>query len=368
MIDINNIKKSSLFQKINFDNSMISVNVCDITEHPIHFHSVLEIVFVIKGSIVVKSSCTDFNLISGEYMFINGFEYHSIKKNSDEAVIAYLHFSQDESGTVPLLLYDIDNLKKDSKAYHNVKENLINIISAVMDNNRDTNKLNTYVQNTIKDIYTNLQYATYSILGDKNEFGDSELQVNRLNDILDYLYLHYDENITLGSVAATFGLSKYYLAHILKKGYGKSFIELLNMVRVDRSEFYLLDNDMTISQVCGEVGFSSQNYFTRCFKEYFGCTPLQYRKKYKKETLKYKNFVEKEYFPDMLDLNIFGAVKFKNTQENMLKVLLQCEKPLISVTKETGNQIFSERINIGDNDTIELDFDCDALTIVIRRS
>lgn len=367
MIDINTTKKSSLFQKINFDNNMISVNVCNITEHPIHFHSVLEIVFVIKGSVVVRSSCTDFNLIAGEYIFINGFEFHSIKTNSDGAVIAYLHFNQDENGTVPLLLYNIDNLKKDSKSYHNVKKNIINIISAVTDKNGTACKLDVYVQNMIKDIYANLKYAAYNILGDKNEYGDSELQVNRLNDILDYLYLHYDENITLGLVADTFGLSKYYLAHILKKGYGKSFIELLNMVRVDRSEFYILDNDMTISQVCNEVGFSSQNYFTKSFREYFGYTPLQYRKKYKKETLKYKNFVEKEYSPDMLDLNIFGAVKFKNTQENMLKVLLQCEQPLISVTKETGNQIFSERINIGDNDTIELDFDCDALTIVIRR-
>lgn len=41
-------------------------------------------------------------------------------------------------------------------------------------------------------------------------------------------------------------------------------------------------------QICQDVGFSSYQYFVKQFKEFFYMTPMQYRKKYQKETIKYR--------------------------------------------------------------------------------
>lgn len=367
MIDSNLYKKSDLFHKIEFDNSMVSVNISKVVEHPIHLHDVLEIIFILKGSVEVKSAYKTFTLIKGEYILINYFELHSIKKTSNEAVIAYLHFSQNDNDTVPLLIDDIDMLKKDNTAYYCIKENIINIINASIKSSDNTNKLNVYVQDTIKNLYTNLQYATYNILGDKNEYDEKELHVSRLSDILDYLYIHYDENLTLDYVSEKFNISRYYLAHILKKGYGRSFIELLNMVRVDRSEFHILNNNTSISHICNEVGFSSQNYFTKCFKDYFGCTPLQYRKLYKKETLKYKNFEENEYVIDTSNQELIDIINSENKNEKLLRILLGQEDARISIMKEFGNHSSSKILSVSDGNVLDLEFDCDTMTIVIKK-
>ena len=37
---------------------------------------------------------------------------------------------------------------------------------------------------------------------------------------------------------------------------------------------------MSITEISEEIGFSHVRYYNKNFKLYFGCTPLQYRKKY----------------------------------------------------------------------------------------
>lgn len=60
---------------------------------------------------------------------------------------------------------------------------------------------------------------------------------------------------------------------------GYSFTDLINLTRVEESIKLLLDSDMSISEISEEIGFSHVRYYNKNFKVYYGCTPLQYRKK-----------------------------------------------------------------------------------------
>jgi len=44
----------------------------------------------------------------------------------------------------------------------------------------------------------------------------------------------------------------------------------------------LLQNGTQIGRIALDVGFSSQTYFGRCFKESFNCTPKQYQQQFTK--------------------------------------------------------------------------------------
>ena len=44
----------------------------------------------------------------------------------------------------------------------------------------------------------------------------------------------------------------------------------------------LLQNGSKIGRIALDVGFSSQTYFGRCFKESFDCTPKQYQQQFTK--------------------------------------------------------------------------------------
>ena len=45
----------------------------------------------------------------------------------------------------------------------------------------------------------------------------------------------------------------------------------------------MLKNGTQIGIVAFDVGFSSQTYFGRCFKDAFNCTPKQYQQKIREE-------------------------------------------------------------------------------------
>lgn len=41
----------------------------------------------------------------------------------------------------------------------------------------------------------------------------------------------------------------------------------------------LRTTDMTVTEICYEVGFNGPSYFSESFRKAFGCSPLEYRKK-----------------------------------------------------------------------------------------
>nr|WP_144364801.1 helix-turn-helix domain-containing protein [Lacrimispora amygdalina] len=48
--------------------------------------------------------------------------------------------------------------------------------------------------------------------------------------------------------------------------------------RIIKSREFPEDPSLTIAEIAQNTGFSSQSYFTNCFKRIFGCTPNKYRK------------------------------------------------------------------------------------------
>ena len=102
---------------------------------------------------------------------------------------------------------------------------------------------------------------------------------NLLYRMFSYVEERYAEECTLGGMAEQLGYDYSYLSRYFKKAVGISFNEYVNHYRLSQS-CYLLDNsDRPILQCAMESGFSSIRSFNRNFKEQFGITPVQYRKK-----------------------------------------------------------------------------------------
>ena len=46
---------------------------------------------------------------------------------------------------------------------------------------------------------------------------------------------------------------------------------------MQKAKFFLINDDLTISEIAFKVGFSSQAYFSTVFKSKFGVTPSEYK-------------------------------------------------------------------------------------------
>ena len=139
-----------------------------------------------------------------------------------------------------------------------------------------------YVKNleTIEDIKVWLVkqlVALASKINLKNEKKDRKI----IEDIKRYVEKHIESKLTLKDVADHFSFSPNYLGYLFKEATNENFSDFLIKVRMERACQYLLDPQMKIYEICDRVGYKNILYFNRQFKDYYGTTPTDYRKRNK---------------------------------------------------------------------------------------
>ena len=107
----------------------------------------------------------------------------------------------------------------------------------------------------------------------------SQKYIDRLRVVLDYVEENYREPLTLQGVADHFSVSMEYLARILKKYTGNTFKTHLNQVRVSKAFRDLLETDYSVLEIAMRNGFSDTRSLINVFRDTYGMTPSQYRKK-----------------------------------------------------------------------------------------
>ena len=89
---------------------------------------------------------------------------------------------------------------------------------------------------------------------------------------------HYmTEEISLNTVAISVGMSPSYFSSIFSKEAGKTFVEDLTEVRIEKAKEFLMCSSMKTSEIGYEVGYKDPHYFSYIFKKVQGCSPKEYR-------------------------------------------------------------------------------------------
>lgn len=99
-----------------------------------------------------------------------------------------------------------------------------------------------------------------------------------LRRITEYINDNFCDSISLDTIAATTGLSRYYVSHLFKELLNTTFVNYVNELRLTRSAMLLTTTDTPIIEIAGMSGFNNISNFNRAFKMYFGTTPSKYRK------------------------------------------------------------------------------------------
>lgn len=102
-------------------------------------------------------------------------------------------------------------------------------------------------------------------------------KVSQIRPAINYIDANYNKPVTLADVARASHLSVSRLAHIFKEQMGITIIDYLTSVRIERAKELLLATDQNCTEICFEVGYNNQSYFTRSFKGFVGMTPRQFR-------------------------------------------------------------------------------------------
>ena len=110
-----------------------------------------------------------------------------------------------------------------------------------------------------------------------------DANLNRLHPvvtkIINYINIHYAEDITLEFISEMFHFNNSYISRIFHNAVGMSFKQYLMFVRIEKaSKILSVDFDRTIHEIAYKCGFNDSNYFSVCFKKLKNYTPIEYRK------------------------------------------------------------------------------------------
>jgi AraC-like DNA-binding protein len=107
--------------------------------------------------------------------------------------------------------------------------------------------------------------------------GDVLIHLRRARDHADR---HYDEPLDLETLAGVAGISKYHFQRLFKATYGITPAAYLSERRVARAQDLLRATNLTVTEVCHMVGFSSLGSFSSRFRDLVGETPSEFQRRY----------------------------------------------------------------------------------------
>lgn len=99
-----------------------------------------------------------------------------------------------------------------------------------------------------------------------------------LDQVLAYIEDHLAERITLGDIAKHFWVSQSTVSQTFKNKLGVSFYRCVTQRRLIAAKSLIIEG-VPLESVSQKVGFSDYSSFYRAFKQEFGISPRQFRKK-----------------------------------------------------------------------------------------
>ena len=93
-----------------------------------------------------------------------------------------------------------------------------------------------------------------------------------------YIAENFKNDITLKDVASHLNLNPSYFSSKFKAFNNIGFAEYLRNIRINHAEWYLIETDLSLSDIAGECGFCNSNYFGDTFKLVNGVSPSEFRK------------------------------------------------------------------------------------------
>ncbi|MDR1615955.1 MAG: AraC family transcriptional regulator [Syntrophomonadaceae bacterium] len=97
---------------------------------------------------------------------------------------------------------------------------------------------------------------------------------------MEYIDSNFHYKITLEDLGRKTGHNPAYLCVRFKEETGVSVTDYIIGAKINEAKLLLKHEDMSVSEIANTLGFCSQSYFTKIFKEQTGETPRNYRVKH----------------------------------------------------------------------------------------
>lgn len=239
-----------------------------------HWHRSIEIFALFEGELEFLVNEQRYPLVPGQFMLVNSNEIHSInspKKNltivlqiplatfekyyTDEQFIYFSHSSRIQDEDVMKLIesmYDTYSVKKCGYELK-VQSQFYMLIYLLVTKYRKTNVDGEMVKHNQK--------------------------LNKLSTITAYMKDNYAKDLSLDSLAKTFGYSPTYLSRMFQKYAKMNYKTYLDNLRLEHAYKDLVNTQQPIGEIAIQNGFPNNKAFSKVFQKKYGMLPSEFRKR-----------------------------------------------------------------------------------------
>ncbi|MDD2286652.1 MAG: AraC family transcriptional regulator, partial [Paludibacter sp.] len=129
--------------------------------------------------------------------------------------------------------------------------------------------------------YSDLHQTTLAILlrWSQSVIAPDDENETIIKAFIAYIDQNFANNITLDSLSSHLFISRSTLCMLIKNKLGQTVNEYINERRLMQGRDFLMNTDMSITDIAMRSGFSDANYFIKRYKKQYGLTPQVDRKR-----------------------------------------------------------------------------------------
>lgn len=254
----------------------------------LHWHQEFEFLVVTRGRVHFTIEDKEYELNTGDGVFINSNQLHSAKTIDGGACAFYaVDFSYS------ILENDIHSrfAKRYIRPVLDGKTSFPEFLSGIGENTwqqeviRSLHEISLCPEHELEPYELLIRSRIFAIWDQMTHHAcrthrgkvEENRSSERLAPVVEYMKENYAYEITLSELAALIPMSEGQFCRVFKQTLKSSPMQYLMRYRILQSCRLLQDTDKKIGEIANLSGFNNTSYFNKVFLNIIGCTPKQYR-------------------------------------------------------------------------------------------
>lgn len=229
-----------------------------------HVFNLLHCVTSGKGTVTVRGET--YHVAKGDLFLLPAYEAHTYQTDpNDPFGVTWVEFAGSNSAQICEHILDVKGPIQHEPVFSEVLDLCHQLFRCIHIRDLQSSQLLYQILIALCDSHTVI----------------SDLQLQKKQEILDYIDDHLDQGLTMPQVAQHFGYHPNYFSSLFSRITGEPFSHYLIYRRVIRACQMLTTTDMPIQTIASSLGFFDVSHFYRHFTQICGMAPARYRRENK---------------------------------------------------------------------------------------
>lgn len=230
---------------------------------PGHSHNFYEIEYIISGKGYININDVQYPIKENTLFFFTPLDFEIIEV-IDDVKLLNIAFSPE---------WVHESIASELTSYTIIDDYFFPYVERICNEYRTNKQFNhTIIENMLTIMLIDISRNIH-----ENEIKSGSRYDKNIRKAINYIHLHFKNNINLEEVAKITYLSPAYFSTFFKKSTNISFLQYLTDLRLTYAKRLLINTKISITDICYNSGFSSFSNFSRLFKAKYGTTPRLYR-------------------------------------------------------------------------------------------